>query len=241
MVHVLPDVESTTYPAKLGSGKGDEGSASNAILTGCVCAGCGGSRLRLMRCWVLRWLCLPGGARRLWTRLARCLDCRARERILPCDALPSKQASVQLVVECVSAVEQRKETSMATVIGDLAAKGIQVSRQLLAKWITGLRARGDDLFRLLRHRALIAPPRCAPTRCLVSFAQALDSMKQAGLLRAEPEPKDGLSLVLHAVRAFEQVEGLARFGAAVFRQAALLFRSPGTDTPSCIDSGMEDM
>lgn len=236
MVYVLPGVHSTAYPGILGDGKGLQGSAGDAILDGGVCARCGSRELELMARWVSRWFWVPGVVQQLWVRLARCRTCKARERILPYDALPSKQAGVRLVFECLSAAVRQPGVALAKVVGGLKATGINVSRQLLVKWIAGVRARGDDLFRLLRHRAVIAPPECAPTRRLVSFAQALDAARDAHLMPVEVGPKDGLSLVLQVVGAFESVERLARFGAQVFRQAVLLFRSPQVGTPSCMAS-----
>lgn len=235
MVHVLPGVHSTAYPEILGDGRGNEGTATDAILEGCFCACCGSRSLRLMLRWVSRWLWLPAVVRRLLVRLARCQSCKARERILPYDALPSKQAGVPLVFECVSEVMRQPDTPLDKVVDGLEQKGIHVSRQLLTSWMEGLRARGDDLFQLLRHRALIAPPGNAPTRRLVSFSQALDAAREARLVESEDKPKDGLSLVFEVVAAFEGVERLARFGAQVFRQAVLLFRPPQPGTPSCMD------
>lgn len=234
MVHVLPEVHSTTYPEVLGDGKEIEGSATDTILDGCFCARCGCRDLRLMRRWVSRWFCLPGEELRLWARLARCLACGARERVLPYDALPSKQAGVQLVFTCLRAVVRHPGATLAHVVDELVQSGIDISRQLLTQWMAGVRDRGDDLFQLLRHRALIAPPGCEPTRRLVPFHQALDAAQAAGLVPLEVRPKDGLLLVLEVVGAFEGVERLARFGAQVFRQAVLLFRSPEVGTPSCM-------
>lgn len=236
MVHVLPEVHSTSYVAVLGDGKGIEGSATDAILAGCVCARCGSRMLVLTLRWVARWFWSPESVQRLCVRLARCLSCKARERTLPYDALPGKQVGVRFVLECLSEVMRRPGVALDRVVDTLREKGFKVSRQLLSKWIAGVRARGDDLFRLLRHRSLIAPPGCAPTRRLVSFAQALDAARQAhpGPIEVEAEPKDGLSLVLELVGAFETIEGLALLGAQVFRQAVLLFRPPATDTSSCM-------
>lgn len=234
MVHVLPEVHSTTYPEVLGDGKEIEGSATDTILAGCFCARCGCRDLRLMRRWVSRWFWLPGKVLRLLIRLARCLACGARERVLPYDALPSKQAGVQLVFESLSEVMRQPGAALEKVVDALVEKGIKISRQLLTQWMAGVRDRGDDLFQLLRHRALIAPPWCESTRRLVAFHQALDAAREARLVELEVGPKDGLSLVLEVVGAFQGVERLARFGAQVFRQAVLLFRSPEVGTPSCM-------
>jgi hypothetical protein len=184
--------------------------------------------------WVSRWFLLPAIVLQLWVRLARCETCKARERILPYDAIPSKQAGVQLVFECLYAVIRQPGATLTKVVEGLKEAGINISRQLLTKWMTGVGARGDDLFQLLRHRAVIAPPGCAPTCRLVSFHQALDVAREARLVKLEIGPKDGLSRVLEVVKAFESVERLARFGAQVFRQAVLLFRSPLVGTSSCM-------
>jgi hypothetical protein len=141
---------------------------------------------------------------------------------------------VQLVFTCVSAVVRQPRATLTQVVDELVESGIDISRQLLTKWMAGVRARGDDLFELLRHRALIAPPGCTPTRRLVSFSQTLDAAREARVVQFEAGPKDGLSLVLEVVGAFERVENLARFGAQVFRQAVLLFRSPQVGTSSCM-------
>lgn len=200
MVHALPKVYHTRYYSILGDGRDIESTAPKKILRGCVCARCGSGDLKLMKSWVSRWIWLPGGTQRLRVRLARCQPCKARERVLPFDALPGKQAGVDVVVECVAQVVQRSTATFMDVVRDLSKKGLSVSRQLLARWVAGLRARGDDLFKLLRHRALLAPDGCASTRQLVPFARVCIAMRESGPARyqrtaprdqeAHPTPRD---------------------------------------------------
>ena len=230
-MHVLPTVHSTTYCQILGDGEDVEGRTrvegeEDHILDGCRCARCGSQDLKLMNSWVDRWFWGPRETWRLKVRLARCQKCKARERILPFDALPGKQVGVDVVFTCIEEAQNRSGATFVQLVEDLIEKGIEVSRQLLASWIAGVRARGDDLFQLLRHRAIQAPKYCAVTRRLVSFSRFRETARESGVLRSNACPKDGLSLVLETIRAFINVESLVRFGAEKFRQAVLLFRCP---------------
>lgn len=226
MVHALPTVHSTTYRQILGDGEDVQGSASKDILDGCLCASCGSNDLKLTDSWVGRWFRGTTNTWRLQVRLARCQRCKSRERILPFDALPSKQAGVGLVFACIEESSNRPGTTLVQLVRDLGAKGIGVCRQLLTNWIDGVRARGDDLFQLLRHRAVLAPKGCASTRRLVSFSRFREAARESGFVGSDVGPKDGFSLVLETIQGFEDVEGLAKFGAQKFRQAVLLFRCP---------------
>lgn len=230
-MHVLPTVHSTTYCQILGDGEDLEGRTrvegeEDHILDGCRCARCGSPDLKLMNSWVERWFWGPRETCRLKVRLARCQKCKARERILPFDAFPGKQVGVDVVFACIEEVQNRPGVTFVQLVSDLIEKGIEVSRQLLAHWLAGVRARGEDLFQLLRHRAIQAPKDCAGTRRLVSFSRFRETARESGFVRSEVGPKDGLSLVLETSRAFIDVECLVRFGAEKFRQAVLLFRCP---------------
>src|SRR5262249_33653838 len=82
VVFVL-DIECSKYVA-LVDGSGDE------LLAGCRCAACGGGDLRLTGSRVERRLDLGCASVMLKVALARCRDCRHRERVLPFEALPGK-------------------------------------------------------------------------------------------------------------------------------------------------------
>jgi hypothetical protein len=63
-------------------------SVEAAALAGCRCARCGGTDLLLSQTWVGRGLQTKAGCSVLGVRLARCLSCGSRKRILPSNALP---------------------------------------------------------------------------------------------------------------------------------------------------------
>jgi len=233
MTHALSSVHSTTYRQLLGDGQGCEGSATHEILYGCVCARCGTGDLTLAASWVLRWFWDLTGQWRLPVRLARCQACKARERILPFDALPGKQAGVEFVFTCVSEVRPLSSEPLVGVVRNLIKKGLRVSRQLLSKWVAGVRARGDDLFELLRHRAVLAPTDCVPTRRLVSFARTRIAARESGIVFDEVGSKDGFALVLETVRAFGDCASLALFGARGFRQKGPLVPMSTSDVRTC--------
>lgn len=157
VVHV-PAVECSSYHVAVATA-GDE------ILRGCRCARCGGARIKLTSSWVTRgFTALDGRWHKLAVVLARCQTCAARERVLPCDALPGKVHSVGLVLGAVLAVEHlgRPQGEVAREVG--------VSRQLLRSWCRGLAVRAQDLFELQRHRALVARLDTPRSARLVRFA-----------------------------------------------------------------------
>lgn len=95
MVHV-PAVESSDYQRAVAT-HGD------ALLEGCRCARCESGRLALTGTWVTRgFVDRSGRYERIYVVLARCLACRARERVLPCDALPGKVHSAGLAFDAVA-------------------------------------------------------------------------------------------------------------------------------------------
>jgi hypothetical protein len=93
VVFVL-DVKSSSYSAILAN-------AGDDFLCGCRCAACGGTDLELTGSRVSRRLETPDA---LSVALARCHDCRHRERVLPCDVLPGKVTGVEVILDAVAQV-----------------------------------------------------------------------------------------------------------------------------------------
>lgn len=229
MTHVL-EVESTKYAEHIASG-GDE------ILVGCVCGRCGGRNLEVTQSWVRRGLQLVGGEySQLAVVLAICLDCKKRERVLPCDVLPGKVNGVANIYGAIAEVRRR-----ATLTA--AAKRAGVTRQCVRNWIRGVAHRYLDLARLFRHRAMVAPSDAAAQRTLVMFwafiAQARIEQPTLSWPAAPPPPVAAAREVVVAASAMvallDNASGaaaVAEVGAKLFRQSVLLFRSRGVSTPS---------
>ena len=203
-MHVL-QVECSAYERAIASGERD-------LLAGCRCARCGGDRLELTGSKVRRSLALLSGERRLEVALARCLGCRARERVLPVEALPGKVAGVCLVVTAAQEVAQGKSQRKV-------ARNLGVSRQRIAGWRRGLAQREQDLYPLWRHRARPAPDRTPAEARLVRWqAFAAEAQRSVG----GPSRRLGL---LELVSALGGPLETARLGARWFRQAVLLVRA----------------
>jgi len=143
--HVLPEVDSTTYPLVMKSA-GDE------ILAGCSCAKCGRSdALHLIHRRVRRGLRHAGGRRtELVLFQAVCRACGGCERVLPFDVLSGKTAAVELPLEVCEA-RSRPGSTIAGV-----GRQFRVSRATVRAWERGLAARLLDLLPLMRHRAIVA-------------------------------------------------------------------------------------
>jgi len=229
-MHVL-GIESTRYAVEIAR-CGDE------ILAGCRCGRCGGSQIGLTGIWVERGFQAFGVYRRISVLLARCKSCKARERVLPCDVVPGKVNSVGNIFGAVAAVRDGvSQTSAGARAG--------VSRQCVRLWIIGVGHRYLDLASMFRHRAMIAKADIPlPNRLVMFFA----FVAQAKLTYPEKtwpgtapplhEAKNEAAKAAFAmVTSIEQATGgaiaMAAIGAALFRQAVLLFRSGGVVTPSC--------
>lgn len=148
-------MESTNYAEHIARG-GDK------ILAGCVCARCEATDIKLTNCWVRRGFQVRGEYVQLAVVLARCATCKARERVLPGDALPGKVNGVANIFGALGHVE---DGSTLTAAGERAG----VSRQCVRYWIQGVAHRYLDLARLFRHRALVAPTEEPGHTTLVMF------------------------------------------------------------------------
>lgn len=226
LVHVL-QVESTECEAFLAR-EGDQ------ALAGCVCARCGGSSLRLTGSRVRRWLRTCKGLASIEVRLARCRTCGARERVLPCDVLPGKVHAVDFVFEAMRLLVSKRSVRAV-------ARQLRTSRALVRAWRHGLGLRMLELFELLRHRALVAPPSApASTRLVRLAAFWVEAGRATGRLLPSFDPPRGATDVEvtttaahHLVRLVQELGGprrAAHDGAGLFRQAVLLFRTKPADT-----------
>jgi hypothetical protein len=232
VVHVLA-VESTKYAESIARG-------DVSILAGCVCKRCGGEELELTNSWVGRGFQQKAGDYcQIDVVLARCLkpDCRTRERVLPCDVLPGKVNSVSNIYGALHAVNS--ESTLTD-----AAKRAGVTRQAIRKWIDGVVCRYLDLGCLLRHRAMLATAEAVSFSVLVNFWAFIERARTEC-----PEYRWPISpSVVQSPHAVTQAQGsvmtllenaggalcVAALGALLFRQAVLLFRSGGMNTPSCV-------
>jgi hypothetical protein len=232
LTHVLA-IDSTQYCEVIAT-------ASTSILEGCVCASCGSDELVLTESWVARGLQTGADSyRQVGIRLARCLVCRRRERILPCDALPGKVNSVGNVFGAVEAV--LAEVPIAEV-----ARRHGVSRACVRKWLWGVGGRYLDLCDLVRHRAMIARPSTRAEGRLVRFSGFLSGAQRARgaegilpspLLGTVPdweEVRMAVQSLLLCLTVLGGALGACRLGAELFGQAVLLFRCLGAGTPSSI-------
>jgi len=142
VTHVLA-IDSTKYHEFIAS-------ADDGIFAGCVCAQCGGDNINLTRSWVSRGFLVRSEYQRLSVVLAKCHDCKSRERVLPCDVLPGKVNSVDNIFTAISDV---KNGSFLTA----AAERAGVSRQCVRLWMHGVAARYLDLAQFYRNRAMVVP------------------------------------------------------------------------------------
>lgn len=236
MVHVLA-VDCSSYAEVVGS------KASSAILAGCVCSSCGGTCLELTDCWVRRGRQSRGGAyEQVLLRLARCLQCGARERILPSDLLPGKVNDVGNIFSAVAA-------ALAGQPLEAVAEAHGVSRQCVSKWACGVQHRALDLQVLHRHRAMIAEPGSSGPHLLVPLASFVaEAQSRTGAPAAPPsstiarpdvsgERTRVVGDLLGVLGDLGGALAAAMLGAELFRQAVLLFRGGGSNTSSCIFSG----
>lgn len=226
MVHVL-GVQSTGYEAHLAREGG-------RALLGCVCARCGGRVLALTRSRVRRWLRTSERLAQIEIRLARCRTCGARERVLPCDVLPGKVHAVDFVLEAMRLLFSKRSVRAV-------ARQLRTSRALVRAWRHGLGLRMLELFELLRHRAIVAPPSAPGSARLVRFAAFwVEAGRATGRLLPTFDPPRRATDVEVTTAAAHHLLGLvevlggprraAHEGAGLFRQAVLLFRTAPADT-----------
>ena len=131
MVHV-PDVECSHFAVAVATRPED-------LLRGCHCAGCGGTDIRLTGASVQRgFVGRDGRYQALSVPLARCASCGRRERVLPCDAVPGKVHSVELIFDAVIAVEVHKRGESEV------ARSFSLSRQLISSWRRGVRCAREE-------------------------------------------------------------------------------------------------
>lgn len=223
VTHVLA-VESTNYAEHIASG-------DVQILAGCVCARCAGTELKLTNCWVRRGFQVRGEYVQLAVVLARCVACKARERVLPCDALPGK---VNGVANIFGALGDVQDGYSLTAAGDRAG----VSRQCVRYWLEGVAHRYLDLARLHRHRAIVAPRGATEHSTLVMFWAFLTEARTKRPTLSWPTTSSPPAAHTHEVieatfgmvALLETAGGalvVAEVGASLFQEAVLLFRSRG--------------
>jgi hypothetical protein len=210
------------------------------MLDGCVCARCGSDQLSLTGSRVKRSVHSSSGYGWLGVGLARCRQCRARERVLPCDLLPGKVHDVEMVFGAVAEVHQGQ--AIAAV-----ARRRAVSAACVRKWIGGLVQRVLDRVRLYRHRALLVRGAPLEPAVLVRFwifvgrarpdltAESLSALFPLGL--ETPERTRALHALFVVIARSGGVNATARRGAELFSQAVLLFRGVRSDTSSSMVSG----
>jgi len=123
VVHV-PAWDVTTYRAKIAT-------ATSAVLAGCVCARCGSSEFVLTGTWFVRFL----GSGTLRGRRAVCTVCGHDERVLPCEAVPSKTCEIATVIDAFRlCVRDRKTVAFV-------ARKHGVAPGTVRNWVRGLWAR----------------------------------------------------------------------------------------------------
>lgn len=232
-MHVL-EIESTRYAEHIAKG-------GDGILAGCVCSRCSGTEIILTKRWVERGFNAGGKYQKLAVVFARCVTCKARERVVPSDVLPGKVNSVGTIFEAISMVRGGSTITAAS-------KTAQVSRQCVSYWIRGVASRYLDLARLWRHRAQVAQADLPGQSTLIMFwAFVAQARLEYPALRWPAEPSSSpIEVIREAIVAscsmvalVEDAGGapaVAELGATLFRQAVLLFRSGGVDTPICGDS-----
>lgn len=173
VVHVLA-IDSTRYAGALAT--------CCSLRVDGTCARCGGRALALTRSQVERGLQSETTFGQIQVRLARCADCGARERVLPCDALPGKVNSVTNVLGAVAEIHDG-------IPLEAVARRHGVTRQGVAKWYGGLHRRVLDLAPLHRHRAIVTEAGTSASRLLVRFGTfAAEAAHHRGL----PSPRPAL-------------------------------------------------
>jgi len=225
MVHVLA-VESTNYAEHIVRG-------DVQILAGCVCARCANTELKLTNCWVRRGFQVRGDYEELAVVLARCVACKARERVLPCDALPGKGNGV---ANFFGALGDVQDGCSLTAAGDRAG----VSRQCVRYWLEGVAHRYLDLARLHRHRAVIATSETDDATLVMFWAFLAEARTKRPTLSWPTTPSPPAAhthevpeATFAMVALLETAGGplvVAEVGASLFQEAVLLFRSRGVSS-----------
>jgi hypothetical protein len=235
--HVL-DVHSTHYEAFLADPK-----VVDEQLLACRCYRCSAPGPRLTGSRVSRKLHALPAFKVCSIALAVCLRCNSRERVLPCDALPGKVTGAEIVLDAVSRLRQGENLTAV-------AKACGVCRLSVQHWLAGLGARCLDLFGLLRHRAIVTST--ASTGTLVRFAafeaeahrhRPALSLRSVWVVGSRPSERTELVaavwLLVDLVHALGGTLATTQLGAALFRQAVLLFRSTPLDTSNFDASSSE--
>jgi hypothetical protein len=189
----------------------------------CRCDGCGGRNLVLTNRRRERPIRTLGGQLVLSVALASCSACGRTERVLPCDALPGKQFSIDAVLAAVTDAQQPARMSLRR-----AAARVGATAGAVTSWCRGLANRLLDLFPIVSHRASVARPTDGGT--LVPFSAFV-----AEVLRREPDARgpawsEGASELASFIEGIGGPLPAARFAARVFRAPVLSFRSADLGT-----------
>jgi hypothetical protein len=221
---VVLEISSTSYSSVVNA-KGD------ALLAGVRCGACATTTLRLTRSRVHRRLISAVGCAQLEVAVAKCSTCGRRERVLPFDVIPGKRSGVDMTFPSVRRVVTDGK-SVASV-----AREHGVTRRTIRQWVAGVGARVLDLERVYHHRAQKAP-RDAPTAGLLvrwaavavelarPFTTTASRFATDLRLTASQEHVEAARHLLALLDRWCGACAAAAFGASLFRQAVLLFRSP---------------
>jgi hypothetical protein len=147
--------------------------------------------------------------------------------------LPGKVTGIEIVVGALSRVREGKSFAVA-------ARAVGVCELTARHWLVGVAARCLDLYGLLRHRAIITSGTSPAT--LVRFAAFVTEIARrrpvkvpAGDARST-EHSERTAAMWRLLDLVEELGGTlatTQLGAALFRQAVLLFRSTPIDTSNC--------
>jgi len=230
VVHVL-SIDSKRYGAIFSR---TDPLPTSDLLAGCVCFQCGSDQLKLTNSVVNRGLHTEDGFARHDVWLAKCQCCGARERVLPCEALPGKTHSAGNIFGALKDLSAGMSKSEVARVHDS-------SRQNVLKWHNGFHARVLDLASLHRHRAIVAGPDEEGAHLLARFsAFTCEAARRDGQGMKSPlpvldqSPEGVVGAVVGYLDHLGGPQAAAELGASVFHQAVLLFRGGGIDTSSVI-------
>lgn len=117
-------------------------------------------------------------------RLARCTHCRARIRVLPCDAMPYKVFSVQIIADAVEAYILA-ENSLRTCT-QAFPPACRISHTTLWYWLQGLGERMIDRVFLHKDVHALPLPSLPPIRAILQ--QTSKTLEQPDLINQWLEP-----------------------------------------------------
>lgn len=153
--------------------------------------------------------------------------------MLPFDVIPGKRSGVDVTFPSVRRVVSDGK-SVASV-----AREQGVTRRTIRQWVAGVGARALDLERLYHHRAQKAPCDAPTAGLLVRWAAVAVELARPYTITAPrfatdqrlTASQERVEAARHLLALLDRWGGAcaaAAFGASLFRQAVLLFRSPTT-------------